>query len=199
MVRSRRIGRRASPWTFTKVNGDALNIGNYRGLKLTEHVMKVMERIMDEIIRDSYMIHELILIDKMQFAFVPGWGTNCAIFIICQLQEKFLSMRDLDDKNLTLYFAFVDLEKAFDKVPFKVIWWALCSLGVYEWIVHLLQAMYSKTRSKVRAYKRLVQRWFWHMWLTVTHRRIFIFIYSYSHAKAYPLNSLDQRNWTTSA
>ena len=60
-------------------------------------------------------------------------------------------MRDLDDKNLILYFAFVDLEKTCDKVPLKVLWWSLWSLGVYEWIVRLLQAMYSKTRSKVRA------------------------------------------------
>ena len=46
--------------------GDALNRGNYRGLKLTEHVMKVMERIVDG------MIREMIAIDEMQFAFVPG-------------------------------------------------------------------------------------------------------------------------------
>ena len=127
-----------------KGKGDALNRGNYRGLKLTEHVMKVMERIVDE------MIRELISIDEMQFAFVPGRGTTDAIFIIRQLQEKFLSMRNLDGKNLTLYFAFVDLEKAFDRVPRKVLWWAMRSLGVDEWIVRLVQAMYSNARSRVR-------------------------------------------------
>ena len=44
-----------------KGKGDALNRGNYRGLKLTEHVMKVMKRIVDGIIR------EMIAIDEMQF------------------------------------------------------------------------------------------------------------------------------------
>ena len=34
--------------------------------------------------------------------------------------------------------AFVDLEKAFDCVPRKVIWWALIKLGVDEWIVWLV-------------------------------------------------------------
>ena len=107
--------------------------------------MKVMERIVDE------MIRELISIDKMQLAFVPGRGTTDAIFIIRQLQEKFLSMRDLDGKNLTLYFAFVDLENTFDRVPRKVLWWAMrSSLGVDEWIVRLVQAMYSNARSRVR-------------------------------------------------
>ena len=46
--------------------------------------------------------------------------------------------------------ALVDLEKAFDRVPRKVIWWALRKLGVDEWIVRLVQRMYSNARSRVR-------------------------------------------------
>ena len=46
--------------------------------------------------------------------------------------------------------AFIDLEKASDRVPRKVIWWALRKLGVDEWIVHLIQGMYSNARSRVR-------------------------------------------------
>ena len=40
--------------------------------------------------------------------------------------------------NKRLYMAFIDLEKAFDRVPRKVIWWALRKLGVEEWIVQLV-------------------------------------------------------------
>ena len=47
-----------------KGKGDALDKGNYGGLKLTEHVMKVMESIVDGLIR------EMIIIDEIQFAFV---------------------------------------------------------------------------------------------------------------------------------
>ncbi|XP_048759363.2 uncharacterized protein LOC125668965 [Ostrea edulis] len=46
--------------------------------------------------------------------------------------------------------AFVDLEKAFDRGPRKVIWWALRKLGVEEWIVRLVQGMYANARSCVR-------------------------------------------------
>ena len=43
--------------------------------------------------------------------FIPGKGTTDAIFIVCQLQEKYMA------KKKELHFAFVDLEKAFDRVP----------------------------------------------------------------------------------
>ena len=44
--------------------------------------------------------------------------------------------------------AFVDLEKAFDRVPRKVLWWALCVVGVPEWLVKVLQAMYVGARNR---------------------------------------------------
>ena len=96
---------------------------NYRGLKLIEQVMKVLERIVDGLIR------QVVSIDDSQFGFVPGRGTTDAIFVIRQLQEKYLAA------NKRLYMAFLDLEQAFDRVPPKVIWWALRKLGVDEWIV----------------------------------------------------------------
>ena len=120
-----------------KGKGDAQERGNYRGLKLLDHVMKGMERVIEKIIR------ERISIDDMQFGFMPGRGTTDAIFILRQLQEKHLA------KNKKLYFAFVDLEKAFDRVPRKVIWWAMRKLGIEEWIVRFVQAMYNNTRSRV--------------------------------------------------
>ena len=116
--------------------GDALERGNYRGLKLVEQTMKVVERIVETLIRDS------ISIDDMQFGFMLGRGTTDAIFILRKLQEKHL------DRKLPLYFAFVDLEKAFDLVPRKVIWWAMRKLGVEEWLVKLVQAMYSMPEVK---------------------------------------------------
>ena len=121
-----------------KGKGDALERGNYHGLKLTEQVMKILERIVDGLIR------QLVSIDDSQFGFVPGRGTTDAIFVVRQLQEKYLAA------NKRLYTAFVDLEKASDRVPRKVIWWALRKLGVEEGIVRLVQGMYANARSRVR-------------------------------------------------
>ena len=71
-------------------------------------------------------------------------GTTDAIFILRQLQEKHINAV----KNL--YFAFVDLEKAFDRVPRQVIWWAMRKLGVQEWLIRWVQSLYRGARSSVR-------------------------------------------------
>ena len=85
-----------------KSKGDVLERGNYRGLKLTEQVMKDLERVVDGLIR------QLVSVDNSQFGFISGRGTTDAIFVARQLQEKYLAA------NKRLYMAFVDLEKAFD-------------------------------------------------------------------------------------
>ena len=82
--------------------------------------MKVLERIVDGLIR------QVVSIDNSHFGFVPGRGATDAIFVIRQVQKKYLVA------NKRLYMAFVDLEKASDPVPWKVIWWALRKLGVDE-------------------------------------------------------------------
>ena len=99
--------------------------------------MKLLERVLDSFIR------EMVDIDAMQFGSVPGRGTTDATFIIPQLQEKYIAA------NKPLNFAFVDLEKAFDRVPRKVLWWALKSLGVEKWAVHVIQGMYRDVKSRV--------------------------------------------------
>ena len=88
-----------------KGKGDALECGSYRGIKLVEHAMKVLERVIERRVRN------VVKIDSMQFGFMAGKSTTDAIFIVRQLQEKYLA------RNKELWMAFVDLEKAFDRVP----------------------------------------------------------------------------------
>ena len=121
-----------------KGKGDALECGSYRGIKLLDHVMKVLERVLEARVRRR------VNIDDMQFGFRPGRGTTDAIFIIRQIQEQFLA------KKRELWFAFVDLEKAFDRVPRDAVWWALRHVGVEEWIIEVIKAMYAGACTSVK-------------------------------------------------
>ena len=100
------IGRVPDDWHLSyiinlfKGKGDGLSCGNYRGLKLQEHVMKILEYIFHTFIREQ------VSINNMQFGFMSGGGATDTIFILRQLQEKYLQ------KKKNIYFAFVDLEKA---------------------------------------------------------------------------------------
>ena len=66
-----------------KGKGDALECGSYRGIKLVEHAMKVLERVIERRVRN------IVKIDSMQFGFMAGKSTTDAIFIVRQLQEKY--------------------------------------------------------------------------------------------------------------
>ena len=88
---------------------DALNRSNYRGLKLIDQVMKVLERVVEGFIRQR------VVINDMQCGLMQGRGTTDAIFILRQLQEKHLVA------GKPFYLAFIDLEKTFDRVPREVI------------------------------------------------------------------------------
>ena len=50
--------------------------------------------------------------------------------------------------NRNLYFTFNDQEKAFVRVPRKVLWWALRQVGIPEWIVRAIPIMYQNGRSR---------------------------------------------------
>ena len=120
---------------------DPMECGSYRGIKLLEHAMKVVERIFEHRIRQQ------IEVDDMQFGFMKGKGTTDAIFTVRQMQENFRV------KGKKLYFGFVDLEKAFDRVPREVIRWAMRKLGVEEWLVSAVMSMYTGAKQLLEQFK----------------------------------------------
>ena len=54
------------------------------------------------------------------------------------------------NKHYYYYYAFVDLEKAFDRVPGEVVIWALQKLGVDEWLIRTIMALYTQACTVVR-------------------------------------------------
>ena len=106
-----------------KEKGDVMNCGSYRGVKLLEHAIKIVERVPDRRIRT------LVNLNEMQFGFKPGKGTVNAIFIVGRIQEEY------QKRDKKLHMCFVDMEKAFDRVPRKVTEWAMRKKGLSE-VIH---------------------------------------------------------------
>ena len=119
---------------------DARVCVSYRAMRLMEQPMKVFERVLEKRIRCQ------VSIDNMQFSFIPGKGTTNAIFIMRQVQEKHKA------KKKKLYYAFVDFEKAFDRIPREVMIWASRKLCVDEWLIRTVMALSTEACTVVRTY-----------------------------------------------
>ena len=80
----------------------------------------------------------------MQFEFVPGKGTVDAIFIVRRMEEKY------QNKDKKLYMCFVDMEKAFDRMPRKVIKWAMRKKNLSKVMVWAVMSLYDGAKKRVR-------------------------------------------------
>jgi len=121
-----------------KNKGDIQECGNYRGIKLMSHTMKIWERIMNNRIRG------IVKISEEQFGFMPGRSTTDAIYALRLLMEKYR------EEQQELHCVFIDLEKAYDRVPREEVWNCLRLKGVPESYVRLVQDMYRNTSTEVR-------------------------------------------------
>ena len=113
-----------------KEKGDIQECKNYRGIKLLTHTFKIWERVLDRQVRECTDIH------GSQFGFMPGRSTTDAIFILKQTIEQYRE----GQKDICV--TFIDLEKAYDRVPMEEIWRTMRERLVPEKYVKLVQDMY---------------------------------------------------------
>ncbi|KAK3528544.1 hypothetical protein QTP70_002788 [Hemibagrus guttatus] len=121
-----------------KNKGDVQSCSNYRGIKLMSHTMKVWERVVEARLR------KVVEICEQQYGFMPRKSTTDAIFALRILMEKYR------DGQKELHCVFVDLEKAYDRVPREELWYCMRKSGVAEKYVRVVQDMYERSRTVVR-------------------------------------------------
>ncbi|EXC17267.1 DNA-directed RNA polymerase II subunit [Morus notabilis] len=107
-------------------------------MELISHAMKLLERVIERRLRATATI------SGNQFGFMPGKSTTEAIFLLRMLMERYR------ETNTDLYIVFIDLEKAYDRVPREVLWWVLEKKGVHVRYIKVIKDMYDGVVTSVR-------------------------------------------------
>ena len=112
---------------------DIKECGNYQGIKLMSHTMKLWERIIEARIRKEVTIAE------QQFGFMPGRNTTDAIFCLKMLLEKWT------EGQKAVHCAFND------RVPKEELWECLRLAETSECYIKIIQDMYDGATTTVRS------------------------------------------------
>ena len=81
-----------------KGKGDIIDCSMYRCVKLLEHAMQIVEKVLERTLSKAVTINEL------HFGFMPGKGTIDAIFVLRRIQEEYLA------NQRKSYMCSIDLE-----------------------------------------------------------------------------------------
>lgn len=122
--------------------GDKTQCNNYRGISLLSHVGKIYERILETRLR-TQIENKL---GEWQCGFRPNRSTTDLVFTLKIIMEKSWEW----DKEKDILF--VDMEKAFDRIPRERLWKVL-SKDVYKVKPKLrraIKSIYKNCESKVK-------------------------------------------------
>ena len=89
-------------------------------------------------------LRSIVQLAPHQCGIVKRCSTTDAIHTVRIMMERSL------EKQCELHVAFLDLEKAFDRVPHHLIWWALRKHDVPEEYVRWIRIIYKGATSHVR-------------------------------------------------
>ena len=120
-----------------KQKGDPLECNNFRGIKLLSHTLKLWERVVESRLR------KIVNISEKQYWFQPGKSTIQPLFCLWMLQEKHREF------GKALHAVFVDLEKAYDRMPRELIWYSLRRKGVPEAYITIIRDRYDGCKTSV--------------------------------------------------
>ncbi|KAI5717312.1 hypothetical protein M8J77_003669 [Diaphorina citri] len=100
--------------------GNATECSNYRTIAILSHASKILLNIVKNRLKSKVDQH----LSDDQFGFRTGKGTREAILALRQILERRIAV------NKPTYATFIDLEKAFDKINWKLLFQILKDKGI---------------------------------------------------------------------
>ena len=120
-----------------KNKGDVEVCGNYRGIKLLSHTMKLWERVIEERSRRETVIRE------NQFGFISGKSTIEAIYLLRKLMEKYR------ERKKDFHLVFINVEKVYDSIPHSIVWDNLKNRSNSRRYIEVIQDIYDRVSTNI--------------------------------------------------
>ena len=120
--------------------GDQRVCSNYRGITLLSLPGKVFAKVLERRVRSIVEPR----IEEKQCGFRPGRGTVDQLFTLFGVLEGAWEFAQ------PVHMCFVDLEKAYDRVPRGILWGVLQEYGVDGALLRAIQSLYRRSVSLVR-------------------------------------------------
>ncbi|KAK7884420.1 hypothetical protein WMY93_027543 [Mugilogobius chulae] len=120
--------------------GDRRVCSNYRGITLLSLPGKVYSRVLERRLRPIVEPR----MQEEQCGFRPGRGTLDQLYTLHRVLEGSWEFAQ------PVHMCFVDLEKAFDRVPRGVLWGVLREYGIRGPLLRAVRSLYDRSRSCVR-------------------------------------------------
>ncbi|KAK3532938.1 hypothetical protein QTP70_003794 [Hemibagrus guttatus] len=120
--------------------GDRRVCSNYRGITLLSLPGKVYSRVLERRVRPLVEPR----IQEEQCGFRPSRGTLDQLYTLHRVLEGLWEFAQ------PVHMCFVDLEKAFDRVPRGILWEVLWEYGVRGPLLRAVRSLYNRSRSLVR-------------------------------------------------
>ena len=122
--------------------GDQRLCANYRGITLLSLPGKVYSKVLERRVRPIVEPR----IEEEQCGVGPDRGTTDQLFTLARILEGAWEYAH------PVYMCFVDLEKAYDRVPREILWGVLWEYGVRGALLRAIQSLYAQSKSCVQVH-----------------------------------------------